>query len=67
MANDITEEEVPKDVMVCANVLFERGITDDPLGFVDTWVTDWRSGGLAACRAADGRLRWKALDRELEA
>jgi len=32
IASDITEEEVRNDVMNFANVLFERGMTDDPLG-----------------------------------
>jgi hypothetical protein len=35
MAKEITEDEVREDVMVFANVLFERGMTDDPLGVVD--------------------------------
>ena len=63
MANETTEEEVRHDVMVFANVLFERGITDDPIGIVDAWVREWRLGGLIPFRAADGRLRWKAGDR----
>jgi hypothetical protein len=54
MVNDITEEEVRKDVMVFANVLFERGMTDDPLGVVDAWLSEWRSSALVAFRAADG-------------
>ena len=37
MVNEITEEEVRNDVMVFANVLFERGMTEDPLGIVDAW------------------------------
>jgi len=64
MVNDITEEEVRKDVMVFANVLFERGMTDDRLGVVDAWVRDWRSGALVAFRATDGSLYWKAGEHE---
>ena len=60
MFNDITEEEVRKDVMVFANVLFERRMTDEPLGVVDEWGRQWRSGALVAFRVADGRLYWKA-------
>ena len=63
MVNEITEEEVRNDVMVFANVLFERGMTDDPLGIVDAWVREWRLGGLVPFRSADGRLRWKAGHR----
>lgn len=43
MTKEITEDEVRKDVMVFANILFERGITDDRLGVVDAWVSEWRS------------------------
>ena len=64
MLNDITEEEVRKDVMVFANLMFEGGITDDPLSVVDAWVSEWRSGGLVPFRAADGSLYWKAGDRK---
>ena len=60
MANDITEEEVRNDVRVFANVLFECGMTDDPLGVVNAWVRQWRSGALVPFRAADGSLYWKA-------
>ena len=48
MANEITEEEVRDDVMVFANVLFERGMTDDRLSVVDEWVRQWRSGALVS-------------------
>jgi hypothetical protein len=64
MAREITEEEVRDDVMVFANVLFERGMTDDRLSVVDAWVSEWRSGGLVPFRAADGSLYWKAGDRK---
>ena len=64
MAKEITEEEVRDDVMVFANVLFERGMTDDPQGIVDAWVREWRLGGLVPFRAADGSLYWKAGDRK---
>lgn len=64
MAREITEDEVRKDVMVFANILFERGITDDPLGVVDAWVSEWRSGAMVAFRAAGGSLYWKAGNRE---
>jgi hypothetical protein len=46
MANDVTEEGVRNDVMVFANILFERGMTDDPLDVVDAWVRQERSGAL---------------------
>ncbi len=46
MVNEITEEEVRNDVTGSANVLFERGMTDDPVGVVDAWVRRWRSGDL---------------------
>ena len=59
MAKEITEDEVRNDVMAFANVLVERGMTDDPLGVVDAWVREWTLGGLVPFRAADGRLRWK--------
>jgi hypothetical protein len=52
--------------MVFANILFERGMTDDPLSVVDEWVSEWRSGAMVAFRAADGHLYGKAGDRELE-
>ena len=55
-----------KDVMVFANVLFERRMRDDPLSVVDAWVSEWRSRAMVAFRAADGHLYWKAGDRELE-
>jgi hypothetical protein len=64
LAKEITEEEVRDDVMVFANVLFERGMTDDRLSVVDAWVSEWRSGALVAFRAADGSLYWKAGDRK---
>ena len=64
MAEEITEDEVRNDVTVFANLLFERGMTDDPLGVVDEWVRQWRSGALVPFRAADGSLYWKAGDRE---
>ena len=64
MVNDITENEVRNDVMVFANLLFERGMTDDRLGVVDEWVRQWRSGALVPFRAADGSLYWKAGDHE---
>jgi hypothetical protein len=66
MAKEITEEEVRDDVMVFANVLFERDMTEDRLSVVDDWVRQWRSGAMVAFRAADGSLYWKAGDRELE-
>jgi hypothetical protein len=62
MAKEITEDEVRKDEMVFANILFERGMTDDPLGVVDAW----RSGALVAVPAANGGLYWKAGDHQLE-
>jgi hypothetical protein len=65
MENDITEENVRNDVMVFANVLFERGMTDDPLGVVDALVSEWRLGAMVAFRAAGGTLNWKAGGREL--
>jgi hypothetical protein len=40
MENDITEENVRNDVMVFANILFERGMTDDPLSVVNAWVSE---------------------------
>jgi len=46
MTKEITEDEVRKDVMVFANILFERGMTDDLLGVVDAWVSEWRSGAM---------------------
>ncbi|HSY99994.1 MAG TPA: hypothetical protein VK788_10880 [Terriglobales bacterium] len=64
MAKEITEDEVRKDVMVFANVLFERGMTDDPQGVVDAWVSEWRLGAMVAFWAADGTLNWKAGGRE---
>ena len=64
MDKEITEDdEVRGDVMVFANLLFERGMTDDALAVVDAWVREWRSGGLIPFRAADGRQRWKAGHR----
>jgi hypothetical protein len=66
MTKEITEDEVRKDVMVFANVLFERGMTDEPLGIVDEWVRQWRSGALVPFRAADGSLYWKVGGRELD-
>jgi hypothetical protein len=64
MTKEITEDEVRKDVMVFANILFERGMTDDLLGVVDAWVSEWRSGAMFAFRAAGGSLYWKAGYRE---
>ena len=66
MTKQITEDEVRKDVLVFAKVLFERGMTDDPLGIVDAWVREWRLGGLIPFRAADGSLYWKAGERKYE-
>lgn len=66
MVNDITEEEVRKDVLVFANVLFERGMTAEPLSVIDDWVRQWRSGALVAVRTPNGGLYWKAGDRQVE-
>jgi hypothetical protein len=66
MVNDITEKEVRKDVLVFANVLFERGMADEPLRVVDDWVRQWRPGALVAFRAPNGGLYWKPGDRQLE-
>ena len=55
MAKEIMEDEVRDDVMDFANLLFERAVTDDPLGVVDVWVSEWRSCGLirSVLRTAD--------------